>query len=521
MTNVWTRAADYAFPKEEQYLQDPVLWAKERAGIHLWSKQRDIIESVRDHPETAVHSCHNAGKSALAAVASCWWIDAHPPGSAFIVTTAPTAPQVKAILWREIGRIHRRAGLSGRTNLTEWYLGGELVGYGRKPDDKDPTGFQGIHAEHVLVVLDEACGLPKALWDAASSLTSNDGSRTLAIGNPDDPHSEFADICKPGSGWSVVHIGWEHTPNATNEQVPDVVRKSLISSKWVESRVKRWTKRSSLYRSKVEGLFPTDSERGMIPWSWLVACRQVQLAADGKRCAGLDVGGGGDRTVLRERVGPRAGREETWDESDPMRLAGDISLKLQEWDIERVVVDVVGIGWGLAGVLKERSRRHNLVEADTVHNAEVVAFNAAETSNQPRRFANKRAEVWWEVGRELSRLGTWDLEDVDDDVFDELVEPTYKTMDSFGKIKLEPKDDIRKRLGHSPDRADALLMAFWEGDSSEVLMPASAAQMLGQGYQTQRDLGIAGPRRQATVPAGEPDQDERRVLQEVFGSRPV
>jgi len=524
--SVWALAADYAFPEQERYLMEPVAWARERANIELWSKQVDVIESVRDNPETAVHSCHNTGKSFNAAVTCCWWLDVHPPGTAFVVTTAPTGPQVKAILWREIGRIHKAAGLPGRTNLTEWYMAGELVAYGRKPSEHDPTGFQGIHAEFVLVVLDEACGIPKTLWDAASSLTSNDSSRTLAIGNPDDPHSEFEKVCRPDSGWEVIHIGWEHTPNATGEQVTPKAKKSLISEKWVKSRAKRWGKKSALYTSKVLGLFPTDSESGVVPWSWAVGCRYLQLPADGARIAGLDIGGGGDRTVLRERVGYRVGREKVWDDSDPMELCGKIALTLEDWGIERVVVDVIGIGWGVAGVLKEKSRKHNRT-GDTVHGAEVVGFNASEspTRKNKKRFQNRRAELHWEVGRELSRLKAWDLEDVDDDVMAELTEAQYTIVDSHGKIRIEPKEQITQRLGQSPDRADALLMAFWEGDSVEVKMPASAKVLTTTGYEDKiHDIGWAGP----TKPAVESDPEEeaaraaeRKMMQSLIAGRPV
>src|SRR5687768_11704565 len=121
--------AEKANPPELAWRKDPAAWASKRAGIELWSKQREIIESVRDHPKTAVASCHQIGKSFVAATTVCWWLDTHLPGEAFVVTTAPTAPQVKAILWREINRVHTQAGLRGRTNLTEWYLGDELVAF--------------------------------------------------------------------------------------------------------------------------------------------------------------------------------------------------------------------------------------------------------------------------------------------------------------------------------------------------------------------------------------------------------
>src|SRR5689334_4681109 len=103
---------------DHPYLADPVGWVQGVLGEHVWSKQREIAEAVRDHRKVAVPSCHEAGKSWLASRIVAWWLAVHKPGEAFAVTTAPTAPQVRAILWREINRAHRKGNLPGRTNLT-------------------------------------------------------------------------------------------------------------------------------------------------------------------------------------------------------------------------------------------------------------------------------------------------------------------------------------------------------------------------------------------------------------------
>src|SRR5262249_41588035 len=153
------------------------------------------------------------GKSYTAAQIAAWWLDGHPVGEAVVVTTAPTDRQVKVVLWKEIRRVHSKAQLAGRTNQKEWLMtpeGGEeeIVAFGMKPADYDPAAFQGIHARYVLVIYDEACGIPGAgaqpssgshmnassLWEAGDSLLTNDDCRMLAIGNPDDPSAEFARI---------------------------------------------------------------------------------------------------------------------------------------------------------------------------------------------------------------------------------------------------------------------------------------------------------------------------------------
>jgi hypothetical protein len=457
-------AADQVNPPELAWRRDPVAWLEHRARAEAWSKQREIIAALVAHPKVAVHSSHGIGKSYIASRAVGWWLDVHPPGDAFAVTTAPTDAQVKAILWREINRLHAAAGLRGRTNLSEWYMGNELVALGRKPSDHSPTAFQGIHARFVLVVLDEACGVPKTLWDSASTLATNVNGRMLAIGNPDDPHSEFAKICQPGSGWHVIHVSTLDTPNFTGETVSRAVAEMLPSREWYEDRKRAWGEDSAIFTSKVLGKFPTEGDPfTTVPYAWASRCRYVELIADdGDVQAGVDVGGGGDCTVIFERRGPVAGRVEMFRDADPMRTVARLVTKINEWGVTKVKVDSTGIGWGLAGRLRELSGRHNPTSKDVTHQAEVIAVNAASSPSErlAKQRLNKRAEMWWDVGRENSRLGLWDLTNVSDDVIAELCEPRYEIMDSKGKIKIERKDEVMKRLGRSPDLADALLLAF-------------------------------------------------------------
>jgi hypothetical protein len=462
-----TDAFDDLTREKVDYAADPARWAAERGKMHIWSKQRDVMESVRDNRRTVVRACHSSGKSYIAATAACWWLDSHPPGEAFVLSTAPTAPQVRAILWRTIGRIHRAAGLPGRCNQTEWHMptidgqGEELVGIGRKPSEHSEGAFQGIHARYVLVILDESQGVPKALWDATESIASNAHARVLAIGNPDVTTGPFVDACNSPSLWNEIHIGFKHTPASTGEEVPEEVADGLISQTWAEDRALAWGADSALYQSKVLGELPTGD---VDPWRVIseedaAKCRYIDEAyeddPEAVRIGGIDVGGGGDRTVIVERVGSAVKRIEAFSDRDPMATVGKLVHLIEEWNLEKVRVDVIGVGWGVSGrlreVLKERGSK-----------CRVQGVNFASRSTQPKRFANIRAEAYWN-GRELSRNKAWSLASLDNDAIAELTVPRYKIADSSGKILIEAKDDIRERLGRSPDIADALLLAFYDG----------------------------------------------------------
>lgn len=445
--------------RTRRYQGDPVNWVQQRLQQRAWSKQREILEAVRDHRRTAVRSGHGVGKSHVASLAACWWLDTHPPGTAFVVSTAPTYAQVRAILWRYIRRMHKAADLPGRVNQTEWHIDDEIVAYGRKPADHDESAFQGIHARYVLVVLDEACGIPEQLWVAADALATGPDCRILAIGNPDNPASHFRKVCTPGSGWHTIGISAFDSPNLTGEPVPAEVAQALVSREWVEEKRREWGEENPLYRSKVLGEFSQDSEWQVVRTSDVAACRidpeSPHPAAELLPVElGVDVGGGGDETVIRERRGRVAGREWRAHTDRPETIAPLIVRAVEESGATAVKIDSIGVGFGVIGELRNRR----------LPGVQIIGVNVGEKASDPGKYANLRAELWWEVGRGLSERRGWDLSTMAnaDATVAQLVEPQWD-VDASGRIRVEKKDEIRKRLGRSPDNADALLLAFYGG----------------------------------------------------------
>jgi hypothetical protein len=453
--SLWDVAADRLDPPID-WTRDPAEWTRDKLTENPWSKQVEIMEAVRDNRHTAVHSCHDTGKSYTAARLAAWWIDSHAPGEAFVVTTAPTGAQVKAILWREINRAHRKGGLIGRCNQVEWWIGNEMVAFGRKPADYSPQAFQGIHQRYILVIIDEACGVTRTIWDAVETLATNEHARVLAIGNPDDPSTQFYTVCQPGSGWKVIHVGYEDTPAFSGVEVPDTLLMDLISPIWVEERRKMWGEESPLWVSKVEGLFPEYSTDTVIPLPMVRRLQAIELWPQEKEPEtqlGIDVGAGGDKTVIRARRGRTPGEQWTDHTADPANVVGKAMQAIRETGATKAKIDVIGIGWGVAGWLEEKIIEQRL-------DCEVVRVNVGEGSSDPSRFPKLRDEVWW-MGRELTQDGGWDLRNIDDETLGQLIAPKYKP-DTAGRTKVEKKEETRERLGRSPDNADALLLAFYD-----------------------------------------------------------
>lgn len=458
-----------------KWQRDPIGFVEQGLLGFLWSKQKEIMLSVLHNRRTAVQSCHDVGKSYVASRIAAWWCACHEPGDAFLVSVAPTFHQVKAILWREIQKAHAAGGLPGDLNLTEWKVGSELIGFGRSPADTDPTAIQGIHAARVLVIGDEACGLAKAIIDGADSLIANDDSRMLLIGNPDDPSTEFANVCKPGSGWNVIRIDAFESPNFTDEPVPDRVRPLLISRTWEAEKRKSWGEESPLYVAKVRGLFPEQASDALIPTASVVAAvnrfkeiaeREAPAVAppDEPNDLGVDVARmGDDASVFYRRKGWVARCEHRHHKRDLMELVGEVIRCCRRDKPKRIKIDDTGMGGGVTDRLRQiqnsQDARDNeaRVALDGVLICPINVGEGSKSTVGDERFVNLRAELGWNM-RIIFTERPLAIEP-SDDLESQIVQIKYTVPN--GEIQIEKKADMKKRTkGKSPDDWDALVLAF-------------------------------------------------------------
>lgn len=465
------RALERAVQRDE-WLANPVKWVEERLGAFVWSKQREILSSVAKNRRTAVQSCHGPGKSFVAGLIVSWWIDCHKPGTARVITSAPTGDQVKAILWTEIGRAHDKGNLPGRLNQTEWWLEvgegrEELVAIGRKPKDYSTSAFSGIHERHVLVILDEAAGIPKTLWDSAEGLLSNEECRLLSIGNPEDPTSEFHNECKPGSGANVIRISAFDTPNFTGEYAPEEVKARLVSPVWVEEKKRKWGEDNPLYVSKILGLFPQTSADGLIPIQWIREAQERELVASEPVELGVDVGGGANASTIARRNGPVVRIAHKDQNPDTMATLGFVLKEIQVSGASSAKVDYIGIGHGSVDRAKEMSEDQKVkMESPNLAKAagKIVGVEVGRKAADSEQYVNLRAEGYWLL-RERFREGLIDLDPKDEDLAAQLSAIRYKR--SGGRIQIESKEEMRKRGVSSPDDADAVMLAFLDPPKEE------------------------------------------------------
>lgn len=529
-------AADSFMPKPDYY-STLETWIEHKLKEKIWSKQQEISASLKKYRYTAVQSCHGAGKSYIGSRAIANWIDAHPPGDAFVVTTAPTAAQVSAILWREVQKAHRIGELEGNivtAGYPQWKLMGELVGYGRKPADYSDSAFQGIHAPYVLIVIDEASGVDEKLFNAVDALATNKNCRVLAIGNPDDPTSHFARVCKPNSGWNVIRIDGLRSPNMNEREIRSLIENkeclqcqlsgratslledllkeegidystepvtqrvadSLISPLWVEERLHRWVgtpsgentvaklaSQSALFTAKVRGLFPESNTDGLIPLGWVEAAvarwhdwndRGRPFDIQPRLVVGADIARfGDDQTSLALRRGNAVLEIRTYHFSDTMETTGHVTALLGS-PSDIAVVDVIGVGAGVVDRLRELGKP--CLPFNAAASAKLGTGLPIKDRSNEFTFKNLRSAAWWNL-RELldpSRGSVLMLPD-SEMLRADLTAPTYKVQ-SGGIIYVESKDEIKKRLGRSTDEGDSVVQAFWtDSESAEFYTQTGSA----------------------------------------------
>lgn len=496
-----------------QWRYNPIGFVNECLGEATWSKMDLILDSVLRYKVTCVPAGHSVSKSHTAARVVAWWVSVHPPGTALVITTATTFQQVQTILWPHIRKMQARHGLPGRTNRTEWLVpvGGkdELVAYGFASNDNDEAAIQGRHAPHLLIVVDEAGGVSHLMGKALFSLLTGGHTRMLLIGNPstEEENTWFQTRCESGrKNTNVIPIPVTETPNFTGEEAgflactscPDgipehAIASHLVDPAWAAEVIDEFGADSAYVEARVHARFPEYVIDKVLPLTWL----EMALAKNwpdeefqpGRIYLGCDIAAdGGDEFVIARRVGMTAEIKHT--SSGPANEnAEDVANVIwteildavqlhSEWGITdpvRVKIDSIGVGWGVTGILQKRVEKNGT-------RAVIVPVNVSMTAGDPDKFDKIRAELWWNMRTLIqptrkqistSVFGIKGLEapyeytgpvrlNIDNRTLAQLTAPMYRP-DSSGRVTIEKKKEIKKRTGgRSPDRGEAILLAFYE-----------------------------------------------------------
>ena len=459
-----------------KYADDPVGFCRKVLGVESATRRSSgepyqfaVLEDVAEHSRVAVRSGHGVGKSAIDAWAALWWLLTRPY-SRVVVLAPEFSRQIRVILFSEIRKWVRRSRVPLPLNVMasrvlvqghgeEWSATGmSTAGH--------PDRLEGFHAEGgVLVIADEMKGIPAAAFDAVQgALTGFEDSRLLVTSVPGGAGAgPFWNACQDAERWRLHHI-------ASTDS-------SLVSEAWTRDRATDWGSSSPLYMTRCMGEFADAGEGVLFPLSLLEAATgREPEGAVGVHALGVDVArslAGDWNCIVRHCQDGRVEVVRTWRSTDLMETADAVLHAVALSGARSIAVDVGGVGAGVADRLREL--RHHVVD---------VHFGGA--ASDPKRFRNKRAELFWNL-REALETGVVALPE-DDELAADLSALRYEfTQD--GRIQIESKDDCRKRLGRSPDRADALVLALDAAGSGGALDVSGLAAAFGEIIDETRTRG--------------------------------
>lgn len=475
--------------KRATYKHDPVLWAKDVAGMHLWSAQARVAESVSAGKDTAVKAGHGVGKSLLAALLICWWVDTRYP-DCFVASTAPSTAQISAIVWREVHGVRDRIIKRHQEGLVDHVLPGYLtsdpawktdagvvIGFGRKPPDQNLDAFQGIHArEGVLAIGDEAVGLAEEMIDALGNITSTKNSARLIIMNPTNPGSYAAKLFKTKpKNWSFHTISVLNSPNFTDEryETPPEVLEALTDESYVEAKREEYGEGSPQWKARIEGEFAWDQGFTLFRTEDLAKGYDTAIVPsnDSRPVLGVDVSrskAGDKNTVYRFHDG-KLRFVEAWNDPNAMNTARKVHELALENAVSEVRIDGAGIGGPIADSIREM--------AGSAY--EVIEILGGDASPDNKRWYNFRAWSFWTLQDRLAK-NLIDIDVRDEDLSDQLLGMEQKKRTHGNdSLLIESKEDMRKRGVHSPDHADAANYASidltpWTGNPYNQYAPGTA-----------------------------------------------
>lgn len=424
----------------------------------------DDIQAGKANIRICVSSGHGIGKTALVAWIIHWFISTHPNPQ--IVVTANTGTQLTTKTWRELAKWKNFAvnGFMFDWTATTYRLKGQEATWfatATKWSAHNSEAFAGTHEEHVLVIFDEASGIDDIIWEVAAGAFTSHGGMWLAFGNPTRNVGRFYEAAfgRQRKRWDTYII------DARDAKM----RNDQLIAEWIED----WGEDSDYVRVRIRGLPPKQGPLQFISSSVTHAAvmreiKQEAISDRIPRIMAFDVARQGDdssailmrqgRKLLELMDGDYIKRFQI---RDITQLCMQVAKLIDDNYPDMVMVDGTGIGAGAVDYLR-------LLGYDNV-----IEVHGGEEATDKKIFLNKRIEMW-------DRMRQWlDGADIPDDgqLQIDLTTPEFAFEQKTQRMKLESKEDMKKRGADSPDSGDALAMTFYHR------VPSKSSLMTESSYE--------------------------------------
>ena len=421
-----------------KYRDHPVQFVREILAAEIEPYQEEMLRACTEHPRIAIAAAHGTGKTTLLSWILLWWLLTRPY-SRVLVCAPAFERQAGRYLLPEVSKWARRATVELPISVRAQSV--EVVGYERQwfaltVQASDSSKVEGGHAESLCVLGDEAKGLnAEVVAGLHGTQTDKHGDRLYVLASvPGGPSGPFYDAFRKGL-WKTFSVSAEES--------------SLVSRQWIEERKLEWGERNPLYISRVLGQFPPKDDAHLFDLADLEAAvdRTLEQPEDVSVAFGVDVARfGSDRSAIAIWKGKKLEGVTTQDGPlDTMSTASWVSSEINRHQPNRVRVDVIGIGSGVADRLRQLGHKN------------IEDINVGSGARRNDLYLNLRAEVFHEF-RDAIERGEVQLP-ADEGLLAELASIRYEYTPN-GKLRLEEKAKTKRRAGRSPDKADAAVLGF-------------------------------------------------------------
>lgn len=443
----------------ETYVDDFNGYRRDILNMRPAEWQDRVGESLVQNKRTSVASGHGIGKTGFSAAAIHWFISTRPHPA--IVATANTGDQLEKKLWRELALVNSRSvnkdWFDWKTSTFTMFKDPTAQAVALAWSEENSEAFAGTHAEHVLGVFDEASAIPKVIFTVFAGAMTTPGARWLAVGNSTRADGEFYEITH---GKRVARRDGDMERGMWNAFVIPSWMSPFVTKEWLaemgaslggdpETDPKTW---SDDYRVRVAGLAPLTSQTTFFNREIVTAAmtREVKLFDRWPLILGCDVGRG-DRSVMAPRRGRKVlPKVEVFQGMRTMdfarRIAEEIRFYREEYGLKaQVILEELGMGVGVVEALEDMDFAE-----------QVWGINTGGSSSDPKLYLNLRCEMyalakeWMEDVVELPNLP---------DLTEDLLKIRRKPS-ANGQLRLETKDEMRRRGEKSPDLGDAFALTF-------------------------------------------------------------
>lgn len=448
-------AIDYYYDRPVEFCEDLLHFEPDE-----W--QHNVLNDLAKHPKVSVRSGQGVGKTALEAGAILWFLTCRPYSK--VIATAPTMKQLYDVLWAEVAKWLNNSLIKSLLKWTKTKV--SMVGdserwFATARTATKPENMQGFHEDHMLIVVDEASGVSDAIMEAILGTLSGYDNKLLMCGNPNNIEGVFYDSHNKDRDKYQVHKVSSYDSQRTNKEN-------------IQMLIEKYGQDSDVVRVRIFGEFPKGALDSFISLEVveLAASQTVPNEAVDRAVIadiGVDVARyGDDSTIIFPRILMKTLPYSKYTKQSTMDTTGYVIDRAKKLLVQypnlkkiRIKVDDTGVGGGVTDRLRE-------IVSEEKYPFEIVPVNNGESSSDDF-YDNLGTQLWGNVREFLEENMTSNLNggspviDLPNDptLIKELSTRKFK-MTSRGKIRLESKDDMKKRNIGSPDIADALALAFYE-----------------------------------------------------------